>query len=266
MAKNNSPKQDVRLAAREQAAAQRAAELKKDRRNRIIVISILVLAVLALVGGVFWINKQGEAKPLADTAAPANTTDTGGISFGAERVAGADNGPDAAKLNVYFDFSCSYCGIFDVTNAPAINEMLEAGDVTLVLQPVAILNSPFSAEVAGATAYLADQAPEHVLDFVNAVFRTNPSGENGPPSNEQLQSLAESLGVDSSVASEMFNGDWDKWISAATDDAVADESLQNDDGGFGTPTIMLNDEKLGAEYDWTVEGQLQQAVADANAK
>lgn len=261
-AKNNSPKYDARLAAREQAAAQRNAQLKKDRRNRMIIIAVLLVAVAGLVVGILWINKQGETKPLADTAAPTEVTEDGGIPFGKGRVAGTDNGPDAVELGVYLDFNCSYCALFDISNGPAMNELIESGDATLVLHPVDILNSPLSRDAAGATAYLADKSPEHVLDFVTAIFATQPT-ENGAPSNEQMQSIAESVGVDPAVAKKMFNGDWKKWIDAATEHAVSNEALQNADGGFGTPTITINGKRLDEKYNWTVEGDLKKAVLAA---
>lgn len=259
MSAKNSPKHDVRLAAREQAAAVRAAQLKKDKRNRMIAIGVLVLAVLALGLAIFFINKQGEAKPLADTAAPATATENGGFAFGKDRVAGTDNGSDAVELSVYLDFQCSFCAAFEIANSDSINEMLEAEDITLVLHPVSILGTSFSQDTAGATAYLAEKAPEHVLDFVNAVFLTNPS-ENGAPSNEQLEGLAVAAGVDEGVAKKMFNGDWKKWVAAATDHAINDESLHNSDGNFGTPTILIDGERFDG---WNVDGQLAQAVAAA---
>ncbi len=263
-AKNTPPRSDARLAAREVAAAQRNAQLKKDRRNRMIIIGILILAVFALAAAIFWINKQGEAKPLADTEAPKATTVDGGISFGKGRVAGTDNGPDAVEIGVYSDFSCSYCEAFDIKNSAAINTLLESGDATLVFHPVAILQPQFSRDTAEATAYLADKSPEHVLDFVNTVFATQPS-ENGPLSKEQTQSAAESVGVDPAIAKDMFNGDWKKWVVAASNDASNNKALQNDKGGFGTPTITIDGKRLDEKYNWTVDGQLTQAAMDAKA-
>ncbi len=263
-ARNNAPKYDARLAAREQAAAQRNAELKKDRRNRMIVIGILLLAVVGLVVGVLWINKQGEAKPLADTAAPQTAADDGAILFGNDRVAGTENSEDAVRLGVYLDFNCSYCAIFDISNSAVINEMLESGDVTLALHPVSILGTSFSKDAAGATAYLADQAPEQTLDFVNAVFALQPTeSELGYLPNDQMQEIARSVGVEDAVADKMFNGDWDKWVEAASDHAVNDEKLQNEDGGFGTPTITIDGERLNEKYNWTVDGDLKKAVMEA---
>lgn len=263
-AQKNSPKYDARLAAREQAAALRNAQLKKDKRNRLIAISILILAVVGLGIAIFAINKSGQAKPLADTPAPATATVDGGISFGKGAVAGTDNGPDAIDLAVYLDFQCSYCATFEITNSESISQMLEAGDITLTVHPVSILSSSFSQDTAAATAYLADKAPEHVLDFINAVFLTDPA-VNGAPSNDQLKGLAVAAGVDQGVADDMFNGEWKKWVAAATEHAANDENLRNPDGGFGTPTIMLEGKRLDAQYDWTVPGQLAQAVADAKA-
>ena len=261
-AKKNLPKTDPRMAAREQIAAQRAEQARRDKRSKLIAISILVAAVIAFVVVIAVILNQGKTKPLTDTPGPAGVTATGGITFGKERVAGTTNGKDAVELGVYVDFTCSYCVEFELANGEAINKMLADGDATLVLYPVNVLKTPFSADAADATAYLADKAPDKALDFFAAVFATNPN-VNGPLSQDQMRAIALQVGVEESVAKKMFDGTWTKWVDAASAYATEDPALKNEDGKFGTPTITINRERLDAQYNWTVDGQLALAVAAA---
>ena len=185
--------------ARAKAAQMRKEQERKAKRNRILAISGLVVAVLALAGVAYSIvqtNKANEAAnsnvaygqgsenvvapTLDDVTAPAPANDSGGIPVsgsGGDDVGVAGEGD--VDLTIYFDYMCPYCGQFDATNAGDLDAMLEEGGVTITYHPVAILDhmsagSSYSTRAVNATAIVADKSPEHFTDFVTAMYKEQP--------------------------------------------------------------------------------------------
>lgn len=256
--KNQPTKAERRDAARQQAAAQREAQAKRDKRNRLIAIGVLILGVAAFVGAVVWILDYGKPKPLAELTAPAGANADGGITFGSDLVAGTTN-EGAVELSIYLDYSCGYCQQFEETNSDVVRELTQDGSITLNMHPVAILSPKISTTGAAATAAMADVAPAQTFDFITAIFE-NPGLTTDAISDADLQQTAVDLGVPQETASSITDGAWNSWISAATTHAASDPALQNSEGNFGTPTILINGERFDG---WQVPGALEQAVAAA---
>ena len=147
--------------ARLKAAQMRKEQERKAKRNRILAISGLVVAVLALVAVAFTIVNQNKANQaansdvvyggdtanvvapaLADVTAPAPANDKGGIP-----VSG-DSGDDVGvvgdgdvTLTVYFDFMCPICGQFEQINGDDIATLLADGGTTVEYHPISFLDS-----------------------------------------------------------------------------------------------------------------------------
>src|SRR4051794_36828804 len=131
--------------ARAKAAQMRKEQERKAKRNRILAITGLVVAVAALVAVVFSILSQNKANEaansnvtygqgaenvvapaLADVTAPAPANDNGGIPVsgkGGDAVGTVGDGD--VDLTIYFDYMCPYCGQFDEINADDLDAMLE---------------------------------------------------------------------------------------------------------------------------------------------
>ncbi|NUS40470.1 MAG: thioredoxin domain-containing protein [Terrabacter sp.] len=270
----NMTKAQRRDAARAEALALREKEQQRDRRNRIITLSVLGVALVAL-GVVVWMILQQGAKnnvedvPLAEVTMPSTAQDDGGIPVGADNAAGTTN-DDAPVIDVYLDYMCPVCGQFEQTNAGDIDEMVAGGDATVVYHPVSILDrlsagTDYSTRAASAAAYVADKAPEAFPAFHAALFTNQPAENTEGLSDEQLASYAEEAGASADVATAIEDGTarqtFGQYVHSATQEATSDEALQNpQSGSFGTPTVLVDGEVFG---DWGTQGALGQAVTAA---
>ncbi|MBD7997809.1 DsbA family protein [Oerskovia gallyi] len=277
---SNEPRQtkaDRRDAARAEALALREAQAKRDKRNRAITIGALVGGLAVLVGAFLWVfipaMNQKEARttaPMTGVTAPATANDTGGIPIGKGGAAGSST-EGAVELGVYFDYMCPICGDFEAVNASSIDEMREAGDITLVQHPVAILNrmanaQEFSTRSAAAAAYIAEHAPAQFNAFNEAMFANQPEENKETLTDAQIAEIAKTAGVPAAVADKIAAGDAVKefgdWVEGATNLATQNPDLANPQtGGFGTPTITINGERW--DGNWTDPAELKKAVEAA---
>jgi len=270
MSKNpNMSKADRREAARAEALALREKEQQRDRRNRIITLSVLAVALVALGVVVWMILQQGAKKnvddvPLADVTMPSTARADGGITVGKDGAAGTDNG-DVPEIQVYLDYMCPICGDFEQTNAAGIDEMVAAGDATVVYHPISILDrasqgTEYSTRAASAAAYVADKAPETFPAFHAALF-TNQPAENTPGlSDEELAQYAEQAKVPADVAKAIEDGTaretFGQYVFSAT------KEIQQDQGFTGTPYVLVDGTVVS---NWNDPSALKTAV-DAAAK
>jgi protein-disulfide isomerase len=262
----NMTKAERRDAARAEALALQKKQQSAEKRSRLIVLSALGLGLVALIVAVVLIFAEGQTPPMERVdGAPAGVVDDTGISVGADGVAGTSN-EGAERLDTYVDYMCPYCGQFEAQNGADITELREAGDVTLVIHPVSILDrlseeTEYSTRAASAAAWVADRAPEQFLAFHEALFANQPDENTPGLSNEQLAGLADEAGVPAEASTGIADGEavetFEEWVRAATEAAGSDESLQAADGTFSTPTVLVGGERFDA---WTAPGALTGAL------
>jgi protein-disulfide isomerase len=270
MSKNpNMSKAERRDAARAEALALREKEQQRDRRNRIITLSVLAVALVALGVVVWMILQQGAKKnvddvPLANVTMPSTAQPDGGIPVGKDGAAGTENA-DAPVIDVYLDYMCPICGQFEQTNADTIDEMVAAGDATVVYHPISILDrasqgTEYSTRSASAAAYVADKAPEAFPAFHAALFTNQPAENTKGLTDEQLAGYAEDAGAPADVAKAIEDGTaretFGQYVFSATSE------IQKDEGFTGTPYVLVDDTVVS---NWNDPSALQQAV-DAAAK
>lgn len=267
-----SPKADRREVARAQALKLQQEQLRREKRTRITILSSIV-AGLAVVGVIAWIilrsagpDYTGLAEIPADVARPANSTESGGVTFGQTGEAGTTSGADAVNVDVYLDYMCPICGQFEDTNSDALDALREAGDITLTIHAISILDrvsqgSAYSTRSAQAFAFVADQAPAQALDFSEALFAQQPEEGTAGLTDDQLVSIAESVGVPDDVASKIPDLTFKAFVDAKTQVALADPDLKNAQGSFGTPTILVDGKQVTS--NWTVPGNLTAEIQAA---
>ncbi len=262
----NQTKAQRRDAARAEALALQKKQQSSEKRNRVIVLGVLGLAVIGLIVAVVLILTEGQKTPMERVDnVPAGVVEDTGIPVGADGVAGTSN-EGATTLDVYVDYMCPICGQFEQTNSASIAEMREAGDITLVVHPVSILDrtsqgTEYSTRAASAAAWVADQAPEQFSAFHDALFASQPAEQTAGLSDEQIAQVAEQAGVPAEVAAGITDGQaretYEDWVAASTDAATSDEALFNADGGFGTPTVLIDGERFEG---WQTPGALTEAI------
>jgi protein-disulfide isomerase len=247
--------------AREAARRKREQQERRDRLIRwgvpigvtVVVLAIVAVVVIVIVNaapapattagprnmasdGILFVGENDAAVPVKTPAVPASGTPT--------PTEQEDDG--LAHIVEYIDFSCPACQAFDRAYSTYIADLVAAGEATLEVHPIAILDSRFqgteySTRVGNVGACVADRAPESFLDVKTALFANQP--EEGTPglSNDQLVVLVHAAGlqndeVDACIADETFTG----WVGVATDRATSNADLAKDDGRFSTPTVVVN--------------------------
>ncbi|WP_043498369.1 DsbA family protein [Georgenia sp. SUBG003] len=258
-------KAEQRDAARERARELRAEQERRARRSRRLIVTAVVAFIVLVAVAVAAIISLGSRSLLDDVAAtPAHTTEEGAVTLGSGLVAGATNA-GAPVVDVYFDYTCSYCGEFEKINGEDLNEAAEAGDVTLALHPVSILDrsgdfSAFSGRAAQAAVTVADGAPEAFLDFHEAMYAlwddavasgaVEGGDGTGEPTDADIATAALEAGVPQAVVDRFAEGAYTEWVEANT-------AQFGRDGFTGTPTVLVDGEPF---QEWQEPGALVSAV------
>lgn len=274
--KNANSKASQRDEARKKAQALKVAQERREKRTRLIVIAtaILGLVVFGLLVKIILGNEKPEIRDAKDLSGvenvPSVVGDDGGIRFGKDLVAGTDNG-DVPEVAVYFDYLCHNCVDFEAQNGPDLEAAAQAGEITLVLHPVAILEpipygSGVSTRAAAAFAYVAENAPEKALAFHAALMAQKIFNSTTAErfTDQQITDLAIAQGVPQDVAKAAVSGKYEDYVTAGTGMATGNADLKNSSGSFGTPTVVIDGKKF--TQNWATEGVLMQAVNAVTGK
>lgn len=245
--------------SRDRLREQQQQAAARDQRMKIIFRSLIGVAVLAVVAVIAAIalNQDGGVE-----ATPTTVTDDGGIVL---EPAGSDAGgsDDAAatadgaatNVSVYLDFQCPHCLSFEQTNMPDLTDRLQDGTISLTLHPVALMDNSsqgtdFSSRAANAAVCVAEHQPGALLDVVPALFDLQGAATQGTVNDDVLTSAVSDAGADSSeVRSCMIDREYDGWVRSATDAALNNPSLAGANGGFGTPTVLVDGEVFTGNYE-----------------
>ncbi|HMO11244.1 MAG TPA: thioredoxin domain-containing protein, partial [Actinotalea sp.] len=185
-------------------------------------------------------NQGGSARPApGGQGIPAAASDRGGMVFDQTGLLepgeadgdvpwpqslAADGGP--VVVTVFFDFMCPWCGVFEQTQAGALDQMLASGDIVIESRPVSILDrfsngTQFSTRSAAAAFAVAQGSPEHYFEFVEAMMAegTQPAENTPGLTNEQIAAIAEGLGVPQAVQDQIISGAYVDYVAVATERA-----------------------------------------------
>lgn len=212
-------------AAREVLAARRAAE----RRRRTVLVSAAV-GVLLLVAGVIGYAVYVTQQPQQVTAPRHTAQDKSGLRLG--------DGP--VTVNLYVDFLCPHCQVYEQQAGPTLRRYLDEDRITLVYHPLSILDrmstTDYSTRAGAATAAAADEGK--LWEYAEALFAHQPT-EGGPGlSDDELIELGRSVGITSGEFAAAVNNDrYHDWITYATEQA-------DQRGVRGTPTVYVNGEPV----------------------
>lgn len=261
-ASQQQSKTDLRAAAREKAAALRAEQLKKEARVRRITLLAIIVGILLVGALIAVIVMNGNSRSGVDPQAAGPTTATGpngGIPFDAAGVAGQSN-EDAVTVEVYADFICPACGSFEQTYQSTLDELREAGDITVVLHPLSMLSrgqkAHYSSRSTSAFGYVAQYAPDKALAFNTILFENQPSESSGL-TDDQIVELAKQAGVPDDIAEASVGGEFVDWSLNNYTNAASNENLVDEQGRFSTPTVVINGVK------WDGKSDLRTAIEEA---
>lgn len=191
--------------------------------------------------------------------APAGATRDGGLQV---RPGGSGAMPDGAvKVELYTDFMCPACGRLERSLGPRLQEAVDAGQIRLVLHPVAFLDqmSPdgcYSTNTAAALAWVADHDAAHLLAVHRALYEQGFQPEEGSGKTVGKEAIGAQLvkaGMDKDAAEQALAGDYEPWVAKATSYTMLRKDLRTrmDDGTerFSTPTLVVGNRRVALQKD-----------------
>jgi protein-disulfide isomerase len=273
MTNNDRPTKNERRQHARDVARQRAdAEKRRKRRNKWFLqggIGLGIVAVAAIVAIVVVnVNNGGGS---VSAAGPKNMV-TGGIQFtGADGKiepvttggVSADGTPSPVptadsdgkvKVVEYVDWACPVCKQFEGAYADQIADYVKNGHATLEIHPVSILDrsylgSRYASRAANAAMCVANNEPDKFLDVQTQFFEKQPEEGTKGLTNAEIADLVKAGGATSSAVSECLSNETYKgWVTKVTNQVLADESLKGPQG-FGTPTILVNGQRVNTLTD-----------------
>ncbi|QOT18153.1 MULTISPECIES: DsbA family protein [Paenarthrobacter] len=268
--------------AREQARKIREEQLKKEKRNKLLIgwgIVVAVVAILVIIALVVVQNIQNSA-PIADSGpTPANGNVHGGVTLlannevvksepatvnvadvpaplttkpatvaapGAEAEAGKP-----VKVVAYIDFICPVCKRFETTYGESLTNLRNEGKISLEYRPLGFLDQQsttnYSSRAANAAACVVNTSPEKYADFFNLLFERQPSEGGAGISDKDLKAMATEVGA-ASIDSCVDNKEFRPYVKVATQEAAAI-------GITGTPTVFVDGKQWDGSTDLNAEIQ-----------
>lgn len=278
--------------AREKARLIREAQLKKDKRNKLLIgwgIVAAVVAILVVVALVVTSSMKQNA-PVADQGpTPANGNVHGGVTLLANTevakldpatvdVASVGEPPQAApaevvapgaeaeagkpvKVVLYIDFICPVCKNFEAQYNEQLTSLRNEGKITVEYRALGFLDSRsttnYSSRAANAAACVVNESPEKYAEFVDALFANQPAEGGAGLSDDRLKSMASDLGVD--ISSCVDEKTYRPFVKFTTKEASAI-------GVTGTPTVFVDGKQWGkGDSAQTPFPDFLQAAIDAKA-
>lgn len=262
--------------AREKAREIREAQLKKDKRNKVLIgwgIVVAVVAILAVVALVVSQNIANNA-PIADQGpTPANSNVHGGVTLlkgtdvtkaaaatvdlaslpaapatppatvtapGAEAEAGKP-----VKVVAYIDFICPVCKNFEATYNQQLTQLRNDGKISLEYRPLGFLDASsttnYSSRAANAAACVVNSSPDKYSAFVDLLFARQPAEGSAGLSDNDLKKMATEAGaanIDSCVDSKTYR----PFVKFVTKEAAVI-------GVTGTPTVFVEGKQWDGKTD-----------------
>lgn len=241
------------LTARE-IARQKMQKMTKDKQrtkvftNKFFITFSVIFIIVAFVATVFTIGQQ-QQKAVNESMAPvANLTpknvDANG-AFRAKQASGVKLKEDSVRVDLFFDPQCPGCGALDRAIGPELTELSKEGEIDLYLSPVSFLDNAgrdrYSSRAANAVITVAEESPENLGEFVNAIYEEDfqpAEGGGETRSDEELIAEAVNVGVSQESAEKIKNHSYFKWIEENTEKQTNRKDLFS--AGFSTPSIFLN--------------------------
>ncbi|WP_028937156.1 thioredoxin domain-containing protein [Pseudonocardia spinosispora] len=232
-------------AKKARAAQKRKAPVVAERKglSPALIAGIVVVVLFAVAVGFGVYRAQSKATEAAGAVPPAATTT--GVPVGK---------PDApATVDIYLDFQCPVCRIYEETVGPAIDSLIANGSAKVIYHPLAFLDQASSDQYSTRSSSAAGCASQANVfpQFAKLLYANQPpEGGAGLP-DSQLIALGKQAGAPDSFAQCVTNKTYKGWSAKLTDEA-------SKAGVNATPTVMVNGKKIG-----NTEAELREAVTAA---
>jgi len=203
-----------------------------------IIISISVVSLLLLIGGVFLFSGQEQAAP---TDKPIDTA----LLVGNKRLR---KGEETAKVTIveFADFQCPACA----GTQPVLNQLYEEfkGDVSVIFRHFPLPQHKNAILAAKAAEAAGEQGK--FFEMADLLYSQQDRWSENSKAKEVFIDLASDLGIDTmKFENDIDNNDYEKVIQADKSDGLRF-------GVNSTPTIYLNGQQI---YDNTYDN-LKEAI------
>jgi protein-disulfide isomerase len=243
-----------REAARAKARAMRESQKKGEARKKAILIAGSVIAGLAVIVTGFFVVQQLNKENEKANDVPSTALVNGGITVIKDlKVATSVSQIDKTvpTIVIYQDLQCPACQAFEVPNMPQISQLVKDGKYNLEIHPISFLDgasaNEYSSRAGSALLCVADQEPEHFLDYNTALYAQQPKENTVGPDNAALANLASSIGVkNQSTLDCIENADWATWSKNQTPgykSIIPGTNLEF----TGTPFVIVNGQHYQGE-------------------
>jgi protein-disulfide isomerase len=220
---------------RQEAASQRLAaagiQVPQRRNNTSLIIVVAVVVVAVLAGGVVLYLRNAST---AATVTPAY----GAAASGAIVTAGTGK----PSIDVYEDFLCPNCEVFEKAYGNEIVSALNGGKLTVRFHSIAILDSrsnPTGYSTRAANAALCAVPAGIYPAYHQKLFASQPAEGSAGLTDDQLVEFGTQLSAKGDFAGCVKGAKNAAAVTAETQKAIADTALQTN-GVFGTPTVIAN--------------------------
>ncbi|WP_105566324.1 DsbA family protein [Microbacterium halophytorum] len=209
------------------------------------ITAAIVVVVVAIAAIAIWMNRQALALAESPASAVVNE-ETGAIALGeGENV-----------IDEYVDFMCPFCGQFHDSSGEDLSAAVESGEITLNLHPISILDGQsqgtnYSTRAANAVYCVADDNPDAVYPFYDALFQNQPGEGTTGLDDGELLDLAERAGASGDVESCIADGTYFDFVAARTQEIPPNPQTNQ----VSTPTVTRNGEYVNLTLDQATDEQ-----------
>ena len=202
-----------------------------DPITRWLVIGMVALVVVVGAGITIFNNTSKKAAVIPSAA---SEKDGYGIVF---------NGDLTPVIDVWEDFQCPSCKVFEATNGAALKALAVEKKAKVVFHPLSFLG-PESVFAANGAACAADEGK--FLEYHAFMYANQPAENSGAWSNEGIIATAAAAGITGAEFEACVKtGKYSDWVG----NVGSEGSKQNVNS---TPTVFINgkeiDRKTGAYY------------------
>ncbi len=247
-----------------------AAEQRQAAKRKVIAVwtvaAILAVAVFAAV--VAYIVRQDDISTVSGEGqlTPAIADEFDGIGVGPEGIAGEGLGKGKVRFDLYLDPMCPACKSFEHYEADIIDALREDGTIDVYYHPMngldrLSLGTKYSSRAASAIVLIAEEDPEHMLAFIDALYANQPDENTKGLDDATLQQLATSVGVPEAVAAKIPDHAYMDWVDDAS--ARAGERGLRVYPTFAVDGVMQDTAVNPDAIDWTLS---ETALHDALVK
>lgn len=246
----------ARRATREKIRLQREQERKREQRRRQVTITLSVVGVVVLIVAMvaIWQSTRNRSEGYAGELAPISRTAEGDVVM-------ARPGVNAPVLDIYEDFQCPACKMFEETSGDTIKRLAAEGKVKVVYHPIVLFGQePLRGNsLRASTALRCVPGDRPWMALHDRLFKEQPREGDVGFAVDDLVAWGKEAGVTDADFESCVRGQ-----QGASEQLDYSSRTMQSAKIQGTPTVKLDGKELGDTA--FIPGSLEKAVLEAQPK